>query len=187
MALIIIEGDNGTGKTTIGQKFSEKEYFVVTDDATAKECETSAKTFQIGSRVRFDAFVKYNDFCGKLAKEHNNSLIVRYWISTVAAGYADGCFSMPEALMIATNLYKKLPEPDYVFRLKCDYGVRISRINARNSIVPDATDDITIERDKKYQEILDELEKIVNNWFTINTADQSPEQIFEVMIGIIKK
>jgi broad-specificity NMP kinase len=94
MAVVLIEGDNGTGKTTISQKFSENGFYVVTDEPAIKELEKQAKTFDVGSKERIDAFIAYNRYCGNEALKYKNSLIVRYWISTVSAVSADGLFSL---------------------------------------------------------------------------------------------
>ncbi|MDR1250460.1 MAG: hypothetical protein LBK63_14320 [Treponema sp.] len=186
MAVVLIEGDNGTGKTTISQKFSENGFYVVTDESAIKELEKQAKNFTVGSKERIDAFIAYNIYCGNEALKYRNSLIVRYWISTISAAYADGLFSLKEAIQKTKILSQVLPQPDFIFRLKCDYDVRVKRIATRNLKTYDTSDNITFERDKKYQEILSKIEKYLKNWHNINTVDKNPEQIFTFMMSVIK-
>jgi thymidylate kinase len=185
MALILIEGDNGVGKTTVSRFFADTGYFIVTDDPAAKNLETDAKKFAAGTIERTEAFIAYNKFCGEKATEYQNSLIARYWISTVSASYADGPYSLEEAARKASELYNELPRPDFIFRLQCSREERMVRLAKRNSATHDTSDDISIARDERYQKILDRIGNIVNNWHDINTVGRSPEQIFLLMTDII--
>jgi thymidylate kinase len=182
LALIVIEGDNGTGKDTIAQKFQDNGVFIPTYTAGAKEREKFAKG-KTGIE-RINAFIEYNAFCGNLGIQYSTSLIIRYWISTVAAAYADGVFSLDEAIGKSIELYNKLPVPDFVFCLKCDYTDRVSRIKIRSVATQDTSDDTTSERNTKYQKILGKLENVVANWYTIDTTKNTPERIFQHLLDI---
>jgi thymidylate kinase len=185
MGLIILEGDNGAGKDTIAGLFEKEGYFIPTYEQEARIKEQNAKTLKGISRI--SAFLEYNKFCGDLSMHHKNSLIVRYWTSTIAASYADGVLTMAEAIKKAHDVYDTLPQHDFIICLKCEYYKRINRIQNRRSAGGSVDDNITIERDNKYQEIQKEFESFVPHWVKIDTSDKRPEVLFEQILNIIGK
>lgn len=182
---IVIEGDNGSGKTTIAENIMKLGYFFVTEDDKAKITEIEAKKLEKGSQERYEAFLAYNELCGSYATKVDNILLVRYWISTVSAAYADGLYTLEEALKEAEEKERLMPRPDYVFRLYCDYEERISRVKKRNVKIDNCSDDISRERDEKYREILDVLERKLNYMYMIDVTNMSPEKIVEKMFLFI--
>ena len=176
---ILFEGDNGTGKTTIGTYLKKCGYFIITDNREVSAMEIKAKEYPSGSQERFDAFLEYNKFVGSHINRAEKVVVIRYWISTVAASFADGLFPLDRALSIANDLYRTMPKPDYIFRLFCDYSVRIARIAERNLTLKNVQDDMSLIRDEKYQTILDILSKKIDGWYTINTTYRTPLQVFE--------
>ncbi|MDR0550796.1 MAG: hypothetical protein LBG72_02125 [Spirochaetaceae bacterium] len=178
--LIVIEGDNGTGKDSVGALFVRDGYYVPTYEKTAVKLSQEAR--KLPRPERTPAFLKYSAFCGQCTLEHDKSLIVRYWISTLSAAYADNVFDLAETLKKARELYSKFPVPDYVFFLRCDFDERIRRINARQI---DSDDDRTIERARKYDHISGELSKIIQNWYIIDTTESTPELEYMRMRQII--
>jgi thymidylate kinase len=183
MPLIVIEGDNASGKTTLTEYFQKNGYSIPTLESETLALEKAAKS-KTGEE-RFKDFIAYNSVCGELSRKNKNSLIIRYWISTVAASYADNIYSLEQAIEKAVELNNKFPVPDFVFCLKCRYDIRIERINDRKKETGDLSDNVTIERDKKYQQILEKLEGIVKNWFNIDTVANDPEQVFSIMDKVI--
>jgi thymidylate kinase len=183
MSLIIIEGDNGSGKDTIAGLFEKQGCFIPTYENEARKKEQNAKTLKGISRI--EAFLEYNKFCGDLAVKHEKALIVRYWTSTLAASYADGVFTLPEAIQKAQDVFETLPRHDFILCLKCDFVKRVTRIQDRFAAGGSADDDITIERDKRYQEILTEFKAFVPHWIQIDTSDKKPDELFEQILNTI--
>jgi len=185
LPLVVIEGDNASGKTTLAEYFKREGYAIPTLEPDILEREKAARS-ETGVR-RVDAFLAYNSVCGNLSRKNENSLIIRYWISTIAASYADNIFSFEQAMERAVDLNKKLPAPDFVFCLKCQYDIRIERIEDRKKKIGDISDNISRERDEKYQQILGKLEILVKNWYNIDTVVSEPGQIFSMMRQVISK
>jgi thymidylate kinase len=179
MSFIVIEGDNASGKTTLVDYFRKNGFEIPTLLPETVEREKAAKLLSGFDRV--EAFIAYNAFCADLSCKAENSLLVRYWISTVAASYADDIFSFDDALKKASELYEHLIKPDFVFCLKCPYDVRVDRINDRKTMTGDTSDNISKERDEKYQRILSEIKKFVKDWYEIDTVANTPEQVFAIM------
>ena len=119
---------------------------------------------------------KIEDLNG-IANKYRDVLIIRYWISTVAAAFVDGIFLLEEALSVALRLYQCMPKPDYIFTFHCDYLSRIERIKKRE-LLCNQDDDISLVRDKKYRIILEALSKEIQNWYVIDTNNISPATTF---------
>lgn len=181
---IVIEGDNGTGKTTVGTYFKEAGYFVATDDPTAVYLASQAKIYPANSKERFNAFIKYNEFTGQYANKYHDVLIIRYWISTVTAAFADDIFLLDEALSVSKRLYQRMPKPDYIFAFHCDYLPRLERIQKRNLSCKD--DNTSLIRDKKYRTILEALSREIQNWYVIDTTNISPDATFSKIKRIME-
>jgi thymidylate kinase len=184
MSLLIIEGDNGSGKDTIAGLFENQGFFIPTYTKEARKKEQNAKILK--GLERINAFLEYNQFCCALAMKHEKALIVRCWISTVAASYADDIFTLPEAIQKAHEIYNILPHHDFIICLKCNYKKRVARIQDRLAAGGSADDDISIERDKKYQQILGEIENFTPYWIQIEASDKTPEKIFAQIQDNIK-
>lgn len=178
--LIVIEGDNGTGKDSVGEFFVKEGFYVPTYEKEAMELSNRAK--KLARPERTLAFLEYSAFCGRCTQMHDKSLVIRYWISTLSAAYADNIYNMDEALMKAQQLYTNLPFPDYVFFLKCDYPERIRRINARKF---DSDDDRTLERAQKYDCISEKLSRIIRNWYIIDTTNSTPKSEYDSITRIV--
>jgi thymidylate kinase len=181
MQFIVIEGDNGTGKDTVGKLFQEQGFFIPTYTQEAKLAEEKARS---GTRQeQTQGFLAYAELCGNIAQAYDKSLIVRYWMSTIAAAYADAVFTFDEAMSKAKDMYQILPVPTYVFYLTCDFKNRIERIDQRNIT---SSDDRTIERGEKYKQISDEISTLFSCWYTIDNTGKSPEEEVREMFDIIK-
>ena len=184
---IVIEGDNGTGKTTLGKFLQRSGFVIVNDTEEAKSLEAQAKTYPPDSLQRYEAFVKYNRFCGEYTLKTENAVSVRYWFSTITAAFADGIFTLEEAMNISEQLNTSMIRPDYIFRLYCDYPVRTERILRRAS---DSTehlyDDTSLERSIKYRQFSDVLVRKFGNCYNINTTTSRPSQIFTKIAKIAR-
>lgn len=128
---LVIEGDNASGKTTLSIRLKEEGFHIITDDENVKKLELGAKQNQVGTWSRINSFYAYNAFCGEQTKNYENSVLVRYWVSTVAAAYADGLVTLAEAIDMAKKWDRSLPKPDFYFRLRCCREDRIARIKER--------------------------------------------------------
>lgn len=172
---LVLEGDNGTGKDTIAGEMKKLGFTIVSYNSKIKQLENQAKLLNGDKRI--NAFYNYNLACGNMAKNCNNpSIIIRYWISTLAAAYSDADDLIDEAF-IKNNILinkNKFPVPDLIICLKCDYTERINRIKHRKS---SDSDDISEIRSKRYEYALKVIEKNINTeWHNIN-SDTSVEDI----------
>ena len=183
MSFILIEGDNGTGKDTLALKLENKGLKVVTYDSRIKQFEKKAK--KLFSKDKVKAFIEYNytcsDFISNLKTQGivQDFVLVRYWISTLAAAYADNIFNEDKVI----ELGKKMAKPDLVIRLNCNYHKRIQRIEKRNS---DEYDDKTIDRANKYKKISKKLRQISDyKWEEIDTTTLNEIQVYEKVIKLL--
>lgn len=177
MGFIIIEGDNGTGKDTLAQKIEQNHgYKILTYEPEIKKIEKYAKQAEGEEKVK--RFLEYGKASSDLAlKEKNDVLLVRYWISTLAAAYADKIYDYDKVIEIMNSVCSNYCKPDVVFCLWCDFDSRVDRIQKRNS--PDF-DDTTLNRSLRYKWILEKLEKESNlNWVNINTTGKSIDGVYE--------
>ncbi|MBQ7215729.1 MAG: hypothetical protein IJS39_07065 [Synergistaceae bacterium] len=184
---IVIEGDNGTGKTTLGKFLQRSGFVIVNDTEEAKILEAQAKTYPPDSLQRYEAFLKYNRLCGEYARKSENAAAVRYWFSTITAAFADGIFTSEEALNISEHLNVSMIRPDYIFRLYCDYPVRTERILRRASrSTGNLSDDVSIERSIKYRQFSDVLVQRFGNCYNIDTTASKPSQMFTKIAKIAR-
>ena len=59
--------------------------------------------------------------------------MIRYFISSLAAAYADDIFSYQKIVDILDNVYDKFEKRNILIRLKCNQDERVRRIEQRNS------------------------------------------------------
>lgn len=177
MSFFVIEGDNGTGKDTLAVKLQSEGFTILTYDKRMREMEKIAKTKKGKDRIL--NFMAYNKACGDLARQkrqHKNVLLIRYFISTLAAAYSDGIFSHDETLKLLRDTYSKFEKPDLFIRLQCDQQKRIKRIEERNSM---DFDDKTVKRAVRYRWITDEMKKNMDiKWVEIDTSDKSIDDVY---------
>ena len=184
MFFFVIEGDNGTGKDTVASKFIKDGFEIITYDKKIRTMEKIAKK-EVGKN-RVLKFMAYNKAESDLIKEkrnYKNVLLIRYFVSTLAAGYADGIFTYKDTIDILKNTYPKFEKPDAIIRLKCDYQERVNRIGNRNS---KEYDDKTYRRNVRYRWITDKIKENIDvNWIDIDTSNKSIAQIYtEINNGI---
>ena len=177
MNFIVIEGDNGTGKDTLALKIQDKlGYHIITNESNIKESNRKAKRYEGEQRIK--EFLKYGKICSDTAKFSSDKVIlVRYWLSTLAAAFADNIYTYQQTCEIENKICSKFYEPDMIICLWCDYETRIKRIKARKSI---DFDDVTKERNEKYKWFLKQYEKRTNiKWINIDTTNKDEEEVFE--------
>ena len=177
MSFFVIEGDNGTGKDTLALKLQKKYGFrIITNEEDIVELNKDAKKFDGKQRVK--KFLEYGAICSNRVKNSSqNSILVRYWISTLAAAYADKIFSYEDVCKIQDEICSMFYKPDGIICLSCDFEKRIDRIERRKS---DDFDDITIERYHRYKCFLDKIQsKIDIDWVNIDTSDKDVDQVFD--------
>lgn len=182
MSFIVIEGDNGTGKDTLALGLSDRlNHNIITNFSDVIAMNKLAKEFTGLSRI--EKFVNYNKFCSSLA-EKGNCISVRYWLSTVAAAYADGVFSYDQSLEFEKN-FDELKRPNVIVFLWCDYSERVTRIEKRRS---EDFDDLTVQRNDRYKYYLTNFQYRTNIPFVnINTTGKFVCEVLEIAVESIIK
>ncbi len=177
MSFIVIEGDNGTGKDTLAQNIKKNlGYKIITDEPKIKKMNKKAKKFEGKKRIK--EFLKYGKKCSKkVYKSKENVILVRYWISTLAAAYADRIYTYKQVCEEIDKTCSKFCKPDMIFCLWCNFGDRIERIKMRQAA---DFDDITKQRALDYIWILKELQqRVETNWVDIDTTNKSKEEVYK--------
>ncbi len=183
MAFIVMEGDNGTGKDTIADFLQNNYSFsIISRLPDISDLEHQAKNLSGISRI--NTFIKYNRICGMRAESISSGCLVRYWISTLAAAFADNIMNLCDVLKKAEYCKKIMPAPDLVIRLKCSHQLRINRIINRRAAGGSQDDDISNIRADKYSDISKKIIDISGyKIFEIDTSSHEPE----IIAGIIAK
>ena len=160
MSFIVIEGDNGTGKDTLALKIQEKlGYRIVTNESSIKKLNRKAKSYKGRERVR--RFLEYGKACSNIIESTNeNIILVRYWLSTLTAAYADNIYTYKETCELENNICSKFCKPDIVICLWCDFETRI--------------------KSEKYKWFLNQYESKTDiTWINIDTTNKNKEEVFE--------
>lgn len=180
MSFVVIEGDNGTGKDTIADFLVRQGFETVTYLPEVKLQENTARK----STNKTDAFLKYNTFCSEyvVAHKERHTILIRYWISTLAAAYADNLMTYSEVIMLSDKLKLSLCKPDYVIRLWVDHGKRSDRVNKRKEKQPYLEDDISLLRSQKYEWISREI--LYRSGYRWKEFDNSNENIGRLLKNI---
>lgn len=177
MSFFVIEGDNGTGKDTLALKLQKKYGFrIITNEEEIVQLNKYAKKFDGKQRVK--KFLVYGAICSnRVENSSQDSILVRYWISTLAAAYADKIFSYEDVCKIQDKICSRFQKPDGIICLSCDFEKRIDRIEKRKS---DDFDDITIERNYRYRWFLNKIQSRIDiDWVNIDTSDKDADQVFD--------
>lgn len=177
MSFVVIEGDNGTGKDTLALKIQDKlGYRVITNESNIKELNKKSKSYK--GKERIHRFLDYGKVCSNIVENTNKDVIlVRYWLSTLAAAYADNVYTYKETCELRDNICSKFCKPDIVICLWCDFKTRVKRIETRKSL---DFDDITKERNERYRWFLKKYEKMTNiTWVNIDITNKNKEEVFE--------
>lgn len=171
---LVIEGDNGTGKDTLAKNIETLGYEIITYSPIARHTEKEAKAFP--GEEKLNSFLEYNKKCGMMAQSSDTScIIIRYWVSTLAAAYADEFWNWEEIILKIDNCINCLPIPNLIIQLECDYKVRKERISKRGP----SDDNITQYRDKRYKWALDKISKHFQIWESFDTTILTEEEVFQ--------
>ncbi len=115
-------------------------------------------------------------------KSVSSGCLIRYWISTLAAAFADNIMNLCDVLKKAEYCKKIMPVPDLVIRLKCSNQLRISRIINRRAAGGAQDDDISDVRADKYGDISKKIIDISGyKIFEIDTSSCEPEIIADII------
>jgi deoxyadenosine/deoxycytidine kinase len=179
---IVIEGDNGTGKDTLAEQVKTLGFDIVTYAKEVKSAEMGARALY--GEDRLFSFLEYNRLCGSIASSSNYpSLLIRYWVSTMAAAYADQLWTWDKVNEQVIRCINQFPVPDLIIQIKCELSTRRNRVAIRGA----SDDNMCMERDKNYAWALDEMRKHFPSWETVDTTSLSPSQVFQVVKGILKE
>ena len=182
---LVIEGDNGTGKDTLAQGLEKYGFKILTYDKRVKEFEKVAGQGTGEEKTkRFLAYGKAcSDFVSESKKKGENVILIRYWISTLAAAYADGVYDYEKISDIIDTIYPKLEKPDMLLRLNCNFKERVHRIQNRKSA---NFDDVTKTRAEKYEWISSKIKaKTDFKWNEIDTSNKSIEEVCQEALEAI--
>jgi len=180
---IVIEGDNGTGKDTLAEQIMKLGYDIVSYTTEARNAERAARTLYGEDRVL--SFLEYNLICGSFASSSSNlSLLIRYWMSTMAAAYADQIWTWKKVNEQVIRCVAQFPVPDLIILMECELTPRTNRIIMRGE---SSGDNMCVERDKNYRWALDEMSKRFPSVEKVDTTLLSPLEVFLAVEGILKR
>lgn len=184
---LLIEGDNGTGKDSLALELQKYGFFIISYCNQAKELEIQAKKCKGTSKIIH--FLHYNKLCGQLAaKQDGDSILIRYWISTLAAAYADNIYNEDYVVKTAKRMSESMPRPDLLIFLLCEFACRIGRINSRNGLDKSLQDDTTVIRDKRYQRIIPLILSASHyDYIMIDNTRKTPSETSLEIITYLKK
>ena len=173
---LLIEGDNGTGKDTLAQGL-QNQFDIVTYRSEIQQKMDYARTFK--GRENALKFMECNALSSRFVEENEkngiDSIVIRYWPSTIAAAFADRKLSETDCDLLMKMSTSSNAMPDLLVYLECDHGERVNRIIARNS--PNF-DDKTEERAARYayysKKVLDQLGDRVHK---VKTSGKTREEV----------
>ncbi len=183
---LVIEGDNGTGKDTLATGLARESGFsVITDIAETLALKREAKTF--AGEERIAKFAEYIKLCSSIASSHARDarvVIVRYWLSTVAAGFADGVLSYEKARDYERS-FAGLEKPAVAIFLECDLAERTDRIARRAANDPE---DLALKRSERYKWYLADFQRRLGIPFiNIDTTGKTPAEVLSRAVKYIGK
>jgi len=178
---LIIEGDNGVGKDTLADLLATQGWTRV-DGPRISAALTKARGLAGMEKVK--AFLLYNEECRKVAAASPGPVVqVRYWPSTLAAGFRDGHLLWNEMLKIKNVYSTVLPQPTHVIYLCCRHKEHHRRILDRGPVrgnVDAISDDAWI---RSMNELLTAFDVVK----IIDTTMLSCGQIAQVVLDHLKE
>ena len=183
---LVIEGDNGTGKDTLALGLAENSGFsIITNREDTIELKREAKKYTGSERIK--KFAEYSKFCSSIVSSHARNAkiaVVRYWLSTVAAGYADRILSYEQSMEYERRL-AGLERPSAVIFLECGFAERKDRIVKRAA---EDFDDLTLLRSDRYKWYLADFQNRLRIPFIrINTTNKRPAEVLDTAVKYIRK
>lgn len=174
----VIEGDNGAGKDSLAERLVGDGWHLASNTPPVLEAMERAR--QLDGDARVAAYWAYNRVCGTTASSHPSpSMLVRYWPSTLAAGYADGVLEWDDFTDRCKEASDSLPIPELTVYLQCRLDVRRHRVRGRGP-VEGAVDDVSNRRNHCYREAVAWLasQSLPSRWCIVDTSDLDPEQVW---------
>lgn len=184
--MLVIEGDNGSGKDTLADRLTMDSWQILSRDPDiVREKELASR---LRHKEKFEAFLEYNRKCAEKAVGNPRSILIRYWPSTLCGGYADNIVSWEEFQTHVESAFDTLPVPALVLFLKCSLESRRIRVKERG-LVLNGIDDLSERRDRRYQKAIEWLGKHSNwnAWKTLDVSDLDREQVYEDTKSMLSK
>jgi thymidylate kinase len=174
---LVLEGDNGTGKDTI-RALLETAGWAHVDGGTEADAAL-ALARQAAGWDRVPAYLRYCHACAEAANRvRADRVTVRYWPSTLAAGYADRLIDDAELDRMADDCIRRFPAPDGVAELRCAFGARVERILCRGPQPLSPADNMDPGRGDRLRAALDRVAaRWPRPWTVIDTTSLAPEQV----------
>lgn len=182
----VIEGIDGSGKTSAGRKLAEispVDFIETPGEMFRQLYGKPAKTF----RERFDYFMRSNIFAIEHLSKESVSVIGRYYFSTIIGNALR--FNQPFNAVRDLAREYALPESKDTFLLVVDEEEQIRRIVERNKGEHSSNDQIVLDN-PDYRKRMNELylscaeEK---EWHIIDTTKILEDQVAKEILQIIKR
>ncbi len=179
MFWLLIEGDNGTGKDTLRTFFEREGWLHVNGSSEALSELRNAR--ECSGCDRIPGYLRYCQTCGLVATESSAPAIsVRYWPSTLAAGYADHLMEEDELDHMLEDCRRRFPDPDGVIELRCRHEARVQRIEQRIPEPSGHPDNLDLARARRHGVALNHIaSKWGLPWLVIDTTSLEPAQVFK--------
>lgn len=191
--LIVLEGVDGCGKTTVCNKLELEGYYVCRQPRR-KGIGTYIRTLQMSGELttepeitdeifntliiadRMEQFFEKDGLVEKL--KHTDVIMDRYFYSSLV--YSSNTLLSEETLR---DIHGRFPQPDLVLFLDVDPEVAMKRMGAREALDVYETLEYLIPRADKYKRILKETADVhIHNIDAGGTEDD----VFEEVLGMVE-
>ncbi len=183
----VIEGDNGAGKDSLADRLINDKWCSASRHCQALDQKKLANGLTGIDRI--NAFLSYNQMCGKLASGHKcRCFLVRYWPSTLAGGFADCIINWKEFITRVDQCITQFPATALILYLQCGLDIRRNRVRQRG-LVSGSVDDVSKQRDVRYQEAIRWLAQFprLGNWKTLDTSKLTIEEVHQAVQALLAK
>lgn len=183
---IVIEGDNGTGKDVLAKKLEAINFQIINYEPSVKSIEAEIHKKKIKNKM--ELFLDYNETCSHY-RCNKDCISLRYWPSTIAAGFADNRLSYIEFEKYIESCLLKFRKADAFIYLTCTYSERVNRIKKRLIDMPELAgkDNIAKKRGERHFEAMTRISAYHSNWFNIDTTHLTIDEVYQKFMRVFKE